>query len=443
MHAAHLVRVTAALGAVACAGRRRAPCAARRAYVSFETRPSGKCLAAVRATMPAVRTSLFACSCLALALAASPWRAAHAGPLPNLPTSSPVTPASAGNAGVPGAPVPMIERIRRGVVMLERDGRLIGFGTVLGGDGRILTALSALGNLGAGGAGDTVNVRYADGSAIAARVGHKDPSWDLALLVPRALKWKDGLSASSADAAILDLRAPIPLKLGARPMPLPVHYKGKTEVLSKQGEALMNALELDLHNTLPLAGAPLVDAAGMVAGVIVHACKLAIATQVPSPLTLAGKDPNASPDLMKAACVPTLVGAPVSAIRDFLVHTPPDAVAAAPWLGIVGQPDATGSVHGVRVMAVAPASPAEKGGLRSLPTPDRSDLIVAVDGQPVDTPEMLAEALTKRGIGESVKLLVYGIAPDPRARATDAAALPAPDAQASFREVTVALRASP
>ena len=415
--------------------------------------------------MPAVRTSLLASGCLALALAVSsaPARVAHAGPLPNLPTSSPApaTPAPAENAGVPGAPapieatvapapggaapLPMIERIRRGVVMLERDGRLIGFGTVLGGDGRILTALSALGPLGPG-AGDTVNVRYADGSAVAARLGHKDPSWDLALLVPRALKWKDGLSASSTEGAIVELRAPIPLKLGARPMPLPVHYKGKTEVLSKQGEALMNALELDLHNALPLAGAPLVDAAGMVAGVIVHACKLAIAAQVPSPLTLAGKDPNASPDMMKAACVPMLVGAPVSAIREFLVRTPPDAVAAAPWLGIVGQPDATGSVHGVRVMAVAPASPAEKGGLRSMPTADRSDLIVAVDGQPVDTPEKLADALTKRGIGESVKLLVYGIAPDPRARATEASAPPAPpapDAQASFREVTVALRASP
>ena len=404
--------------------------------------------------MPAVRTSLLICGCLALALAAS--GVAHAGPLPNLPTSSgsarvPGTPAAIEPTDAPApagaaAPLPMIERIRRGVVMLERDGRLIGFGTVLGGDGRILTALSALGTLGsggAGGAGDTVNVRYADGSAVAARLGHKDPAWDLALLVPRALKWKDGLSASSADGAIVELRAPIPLKLGARPVPLPVHYKGKTEVLSKQGEALMNALELDLHNALPLAGAPLVDAAGMVAGVIVHACKLAIAAQVPAPLMLAGKDPNASPDLMRAACVPMLVGAPVSAIRDFLVRTPPDAVAAAPWLGIVGQPDATGSVHGVRVMAVAPASPAEKGGLRSMPSPDRSDLIVAVDGQPVDTPEKLAEALTRRGIGESVKLLVYGIAPDPRARATNAPAPPAPDAPASFREVTVALRASP
>ncbi len=399
--------------------------------------------------MPAVRTSLFS-PCLALLLTAG--ATAHAGaPLPALPGANgqappAVAPSGPGPAGE--SPVSILERVRRGVVMIERDGRLLGFGTVLAGDGRILTALSALTT------GDSATVRYADGSSVVAKVGHRDPTWDLALLVPLSAKWKEGLSASEADPGIVELRAPIPLKLGATPIPLPVHYRGKTEVLSRQGEALMNALELELHNALPLAGAPLVDGAGTVAGVIVHECKLAIAPSGTASGAAAGAWKDAMiKEAAKAPCTPTLVGAPVSALRDFLLRTPTNAITPAPWLGIVGQPDATGSVHGVRVMAVAPASPAERGGLHTLPDRDRSDLIVAVDGQPVETPEKLAEALGKHAIGESVKLLVYGVALRPaapvEAKSGDAKAgsPPAPPADSgdppAFREVAVGLRASP
>ena len=64
-------------------------------------------------------------------------------------------------------------------------------------------------------------------------------------------------------------------------------------------------------------------------------------------------------------CAPTLIGAPVSALLSFLSKTPPDAVAPPPWLGIAGEPDTSGAVHGVRVMAVAPQSPAQKAGLKA------------------------------------------------------------------------------
>jgi serine protease Do len=59
-------------------------------------------------------------------------------------------------------------------------------------------------------------------------------------------------------------------------------------------------------------------------------------------------------------------------------------------------------VKGVRVSAVAPSSPAEKAGLKA-----GSDVIVAVDGKPIDTPEKLAEAIGKHIPGDSVKLLVF------------------------------------
>ena len=68
--------------------------------------------------------------------------------------------------------------------------------------------------------------------------------------------------------------------------------------------------------------------------------------------------------------------------------------------------------------AVAPSSPAEKAGLKA-----GSDVIVAVDGKPIDTPEKLAEAIGRHAPGDSVKLLVYG--------------------GDKFRESAVALRTAP
>jgi S1-C subfamily serine protease len=94
------------------------------------------------------------------------------------------------------------------------------------------------------------------------------------------------------------------------------------------------------------------------------------------------------------------------------------AVAPAPWLGIRGESDQGGSAHGVRVVAVAPQSPAEKSGLKS-----NSDIIMAVDGQSVDSPEKLAELIGKHAPGDTVKLLV--------------------SAEGRFREVAVALKPAP
>src|ERR1019366_7926027 len=90
--------------------------------------------------------------------------------------------------------------------------------------------------------------------------------------------------------------------------------------------------------------------------------------------------------VLRVACRPVVVGAPVSALRSFLSGTSPAtpapaAAAAAPWLGIRGEAELTGNVHGVRVVAVAPSSPAEKAALKP-----SADVIVAVDGHPIDSP---------------------------------------------------------
>jgi serine protease Do len=72
-------------------------------------------------------------------------------------------------------------------------------------------------------------------------------------------------------------------------------------------------------------------------------------------------------------------------------------------------------------MGLAPGSPAEKSGLKA--GGDAPDTIVAVDGQPLESPEQLAEIIGKRAIGQQVKLLVFNAG--------------------KFRDVTVTLRPSP
>jgi serine protease Do len=360
--------------------------------------------------MVPVRTATCLAALSLAFLVAAPARAA--GPLPSLPGGA--APAAAPDAASAeeapaGTEVPSaLERVRRGVVVVERDGRLLGFGTVLSGDGRILTSLSMVGP------GDAVDVRYADGAVFHARVAHRDPAWDLALLVPHPLHWKDGLSASEVDPASTALRAPVPPRAGAKPIALPVHFKGRTDAISRQGESLMDALDIEVHHALPIAGAPILDQQAMVVGVLVRACKLAVAGGTAQETAKTGP----------IACAPTLIGAPISAVRSFLSRTPPDAAPPLPWLGIAGEPDETGAVHGVRVMAVAPQSPAQKAGLKPASGDVGADRIVAVDGQPVDSPQKLSEAIAKHAVGEAVKLLVLG-------------------GPGSFREVAVVLKAAP
>jgi S1-C subfamily serine protease len=59
------------------------------------------------------------------------------------------------------------------------------------------------------------------------------------------------------------------------------------------------------------------------------------------------------------------------------------------------------NVRGVRVLAVAPSSAAERVGLHP-----NADVIVAADGRPVDSPEKLAGVIGKHAGGDTVKLLV-------------------------------------
>jgi len=335
--------------------------------------------------------------------------------LPSLPGPGPAAPSTAPAAAAPTTPQQLYEHVRRGVVVVMKNGVPAAIGTVLGTDGRILTALSGLG--GAEGA----DVLYADGTTVHAKLGNTDAADDLALLVPAARKAaSEGLTASELDPIGAQIRALLPSR-GAKLAPAMADVKGKADAHTRDGAPLLQMLDVDVKGPL-IAGAPLLDSTGSVVAVLVRACKGAAPQQQEAgPWAGWGSVPQAT--AKAAACAPVVVGAPVATIRSFLTKTPVSpagaaaAAAPAPWLGIRGETASDGQVRGVRVLAVAPKSPAEAAGLKS-----QGDVIAAVDGQSVDSPEKLADAIAKHAPGETVKLLVFG--------------------DGRFREVPVVLRAA-
>lgn len=322
-------------------------------------------------------------------------------PLPVAPTAPVVAqpamlPAPGQTAAPPAAPTgPSVEeKAMRGVVVVERAGQVISLGAALSGDGRILTALSPLGS------GNDIDVRFADGTVVRAKLGHHDRTWDLALLVPQSGRWAEGLVASTRDpirqeATIRSFSASRG-KVAAGPMVI----RGRRTLLGADDASLPNAFELGSRVSPLDLGSPIIDEDGRVVSLLVRGCA-----------------PNEG-----RPCTPVAFGVPINSVRLFLKTVPATAVAPSAWLGIQGAAEVGEFAKGVRVQSIHPDSPAAEakllGGDESV-----SDTIVAVNGVPVTTPESLAEAIRTHAIGEKVPLLLFG--------------------QGKYRQVTVVLRQAP
>ncbi|MCA9627929.1 MAG: serine protease [Myxococcales bacterium] len=274
-----------------------------------------------------------------------------------------------------------IDRARDGVVMIERRGKVLGLGTVLANDGRILTALSNVGH------GNQLDARFADGSVMPIKMGHSDRAWDLALLVPQSGRWKKGLKPGGTDAsragASLRTFTPVANKDLA---PSRLIVKGLRTMQGADSELLRDAIDLASRFKNSDVGSPIVDDRGRVVGMVGRAC-------APVP----GQD-----------CQTVPFGVPVTAIKAFLRTVPANAVPPAPWLGIQGVAADVGPVRGVRVLKIHPRSAAAAAGLHGGRDESTSDVIVAVDGSPVMTPEALANAINQRAVGDSIQLLLFG-----------------------------------
>jgi serine protease Do len=281
-------------------------------------------------------------------------------------------------------------------VILERAGKVLGVGTVLNGDGRILTALSPLTH------GNNIDARYPDGSVSRVRLGHTDRGWDLALLIPQNSHWRTGLKPAKEAAVNAGLALQTFSQIGKKNLALSrTIVKGTDTLLGGDSLLLRDALDLASQFKDSEIGTPIVDAKGDVVAVVAKACA-----------------PNGAD-----GCRPVAYGVPVSAIKAFLRTVPSSAVPPAPWLGIQGTADDAGPVRGVRVLGVHPSSPAAAAGLHGGADKSTSDTVVAIDGAPVLTPEALAGTINTRAVGDTVRVLLYG--------------------GGKYREVSLVLKSSP
>ncbi len=306
-------------------------------------------------------------------LAATPGTLAPAAPIATPPAPG-ATPPAKPEVKLPPPKTPL-EAALQGVVMIERAGRPLAIGTLLNGDGRILTALSPLTH------GNLLDARYPDGRVAHLRLSYADRAWDLALLTPEGDARHAGLKASrdTEPAAGSKLHAVTYARdkaLGAMDQTV----KARSVLRGGDSVELADAIELGSSPKPNDIGAPLVNDKGEVVAIVARACS-----------------PND-----KVGCTLAAYGAPVSAIRGFLRGVP---MRHGPWVGLEAIAFDAGIARGVRVAAVAPDGPAASAGLHAGP-PGVADVVLAVDGTPVSSAEAFADAVENHAPGAPIRLLV-------------------------------------
>lgn len=318
-----------------------------------------------------MRSFFRSAACLGL-VSSLAWSASAQPAPPAVPAPAP-PPVPAAPADAKDAPA-----AAKGWVALEQGAKVVAFGVLLGGDGRILTAFRAPQT----GEPTKLTVRYSDGVKVPARVVHTDSKLGIALLVPERGKRKDGIHASEQSPDAASLRPWLSAtKVGATVKVVPfVHAKGTPDELG------------GLFQPMPAGsftlGTPFIDNAGDVLGIMT---KLCAASTVPG---AASGPPVCHVDAL----------VPVAQIRRFLGRAPVTAAMPTVWLGIAGDPATLpdGQI-GIRVLAVAPKSPAEKAKIVGDADPAKSDVVVAVDGKPTTTIDELAAQVGNHGVGDKVK----------------------------------------
>jgi S1-C subfamily serine protease len=181
---------------------------------------------------------------------------------------------------------------------------------------------------------------------------------------------------------------------GQRLEPTAAPIARRTSLRGRDAAVLDGALVFGTPFRADELGSPVLDAAGEVVAIVAEACSPRVAD----------------------GCRLEPYGAPVAVLREFLRSAPPRRPLPAAWLGFRGVSGHVGQVAGVRVIDVQPGSAAEKAGLLAVGSA-RPDLVVAVNGQPVDSFDELSAlvnraALKPAGAGDaaarSVRLLVFG-----------------------------------
>jgi serine protease Do len=269
-----------------------------------------------------------------------------------------------------------LERVRQGVVELRLQSKTVALGMILDGDGRIVTALSAIGR------GIGLSARYADGTTAPLRVIHTDRGWDLALVSPEDQRFTKGLLASRRDP----IKEAVPLRLlrldpARRLRPLVLGTPHRENLTGGDAALLSQAMTFTPTLSASDVGAPIVDDNGDVVAIVAQACL---------PTTL-------------DRCVSIAYGAPTAEVKRFIRDGASVANSPLPWLGITVAGESSSMVPAARIVSIGPNSPASALGLRA---GKLGDILLAVDGTPVGSPKDFAEVLHRHRTFDRVTLLL-------------------------------------
>jgi len=310
----------------------------------------------------------------------------------SVPASKPALPAAAGSSApearaaavadrkAPASAALDIASLREGLVVVEQMKRPVAMGLVLAGDGRVVTALSALGN------GNSLTARYANGSEKRLRMAATHRGMNLALLAPEDSRFNKGLRASRLSAD--DPAARVKWLRGNQSNATALAAAGplRRETLTGgDGYTLRDVFTLGVTPRPFEYGSALVDSNGDVVGVITGACQ-----------------PNANGECRPVACAIS-----VSMLKEFLRNVPEGAAMPAPWVGMQVADAEAGSIKAVRISAVDAKGPVAALGLRAGKDNATADLLVAIDGVAVTSTKAFEELLRRRTAGERVRLLIY------------------------------------
>lgn len=265
-----------------------------------------------------------------------------------------------------------------------RDG--LGSGIVLDEDGHILTNYHVVRGF------DEVSVTFADGTVVDGEVVGTDPGNDVAvvradadsdLLEPATLGDSSGVKIGEFVAAIGS-----PFGLDGTFTTGVVSGLNRTLPSSADGRPIRGLLQTDTAVNPGNSGGALFNMRGEVIGI-----------------NTAIENPGGGGFAGVAYAVP------INTPKRFLTQLVAGETIEHARLGISGQTlprseaERLGVEHGVAVATVEPGSAADDAGLRSS-NGDDADIILEIDGQPMETFEALADYIDSRNVGDEVRIKV-------------------------------------
>jgi putative serine protease PepD len=250
----------------------------------------------------------------------------------------------------------------------QLQGTAAGTGFVLSAEGYIVTNNHVVAE------GDDITITFSDGSEESATIVAADPTRDLAVLKvdrndlqPLAVGNSDDLQLGDQLIAVgyaLDLTGEPSVTAGI------LSAKDRT-ITEENGEQLVNLLQTDTAINPGNSGGPLLNGRGEVVGINT---------------AIAGQAQN-----IGFAIAITPVMDVIGALQS---GTVPDRA----LMGVTTQPATEGD--GAEILEIAPSSGAADSDLRV------GDVVIALDGDPIDTPADLGVAIAKHQPGDEVSVTV-------------------------------------